>query len=421
MYALVDCNNFYASCERLFRPQLKNKPVVVLSNNDGCVIARSEEAKALGIAMCTPAFMSEPLFKKHGVQVFSSNYTLYGDISDRVMKTLSTFVPKMEVYSIDESFLDMSELNYTNLLTLAVNIRKTIMQNIGIPVSVGIAPTKTLAKMANRYAKKKFHEIGVFYAANDDLVCEMLQHTQVEDIWGIGQQYALLLRKHGVSTAYDVIGLPEDWIRNTMSVVGLRLLNELKGIPSVEWEYEQKAKKNICTSRSFGNLTNDYSIVKEAISNYAAACALKLRNQNSVCTAVQVFISTNPHKTEQRQYRHSITIQCETATNLTKEIIGYALRGLDIIFRHNEYLFMKCGVMVLNVIPESTVQMNMFDNESRKKDKLLSGVVDFVNRYMGKDTVRMAVQRFERRYKLKAEHLSKKYTTDINEILTIKN
>ena len=275
--------------------------------------------------------------------------------------------------------------------------------------------------MANRYAKKKFHEIGVFYAANDDLVCEMLQHTQVEDIWGIGQQYALLLRKHGVSTAYDVIGLPEDWIRNTMSVVGLRLLNELKGIPSVEWEYEQKAKKNICTSRSFGNLTNDYSIVKEAISNYAAACALKLRNQNSVCTAVQVFISTNPHKTEQRQYRHSITIQCETATNLTKEIIGYALRGLDIIFRHNEYLFMKCGVMVLNVIPESTVQMNMFDNESRKKDKLLSGVVDFVNRYMGKDTVRMAVQRFERRYKLKAEHLSKKYTTDINEILTIKN
>src|SRR5687767_4759950 len=193
MFALVDCNNFYASCERLFQPKLNDKPVVVLSNNDGCVIARSDEAKALGIVMGTPAYMSEGLFRKNDVYVFSSNYTLYGDLSERVMKTLTLFV----LYSIDEAFLDMGELVYSDLLKLGITIRKTVMQNIGIPVTIGIAPTKTLAKMANRYAKKKFKDVGVFYAANDTLINEMLEFTEVEDIWGIGRQYALLLRKNG--------------------------------------------------------------------------------------------------------------------------------------------------------------------------------------------------------------------------------
>ncbi len=420
MYALVDCNNFYVSCERLFQPQLQGKPVVVLSNNDGCVISRSDEAKALGIVMGTPSYMSEDTFKKHSVKVFSSNYTLYGDMSERVMKTLAGFVPRLELYSIDEAFLDMSDLDYFDLLQLGNTIRKTVVQNIGIPVCVGIAPTKTLAKMANRYAKKKQKDVGVFYAANEKLINEMLEFTAVSDIWGVGHQYALLLEKNGINTAKDVTSLPADWMRENMSVVGLRMWNELKGTPSIEWEFEPKAKKNICTSRSFGKLTNDYSLVKEAISNHAAACALKLRKQKSVCTEVHVFISTNPHKLDHKQYHHSITIQCETATNLPNEIIGYALKGLDIIYKHNEYFYMKCGVMVFNIISENTIQGNIFNIKSREKEKILAKVMDKVNAYMGKDTVRMAVQRFERRYKLRADHLSKKYTTNINEIVKIK-
>ena len=421
MFALIDCNNFYASCERLFQPKVNNKPVVVLSNNDGCVIARSDEAKALGIVMGTPAYMSESLFKKNDVHVFSSNYTLYGDMSERVMKTLSLFIPRMEIYSIDEAFLDMSELEYADLLRLGLTIRKTIMQNTGIPVTLGIAPTKTLAKMANRYAKKKFKDVGVFYAANETLINEMLEFTEVENIWGIGRQYALLLRNNGFKTAKDVSNIPPDWIRDKLSVVGLRLLKELKGLPCIEWEFEPKAKKNICTSRSFGSLTKDYSIVKEAISNYAAACAMKLRKERSVCRSVNVFISTNPHKVEHTQYSHSITIQCDTATNLTSEIIRYALKGLEIIFKKNDYYYMKCGVIVLNLIPENTVQINIFDKADRTKDKKLAKVMDAVNIEMGKDTLRMAVQRFDRRYRLRAEKLSKKYTTDFKEILKVKN
>lgn len=420
MYALVDCNNFYASCERLFQPRLKKLPVVVLSNNDGCVIARSDEAKALGIVMGTPAFMSEELFKQNNVQVFSSNYTLYGDLSDRVMQTLASFVPRMELYSIDEAFLDMSELVYENLLELGLRIRRTVIQNVGIPVSVGIAPTKTLAKMANRYAKKKFKDVGVFYAAPGRLTEEMLRNTEVEDIWGIGSRYSLLLRRNGIKTAHDILNIPPDWMRSKMSVVGLRLWNELHGIPSIEWEYEPKSKKNICTSRSFGNMTNDYSLLKEAVSNYASICAAKLRKQNSVAKCVNVFIATNPHKQHHKQYSHSITLQCETATNLTGEIIGYALKGLQLVYKQGDYLYMKCGVMVLNLIPETEVQINMFDEQHRSKSKKLCTVMDAVNKQMGRDTLRMAVQRFDRRYKLRAEKLSKKYTTNIKEILKVK-
>ena len=420
MFALVDCNNFYASCERLFDPKLNGRPVVVLSNNDGCVIARSDEAKALGIVMGTPAYMIENTLQEHNVKVFSSNYTLYGDLSDRVMKTLASFVPKIELYSIDEAFLDMSELAYTDLLKLGLTIRRTVMQNIGIPVSVGIAPTKTLAKMANRYAKKKFKNVGVFYAANQALLDEMLTQTEVGDIWGVGNRYALLLRKNNIFTAKDITTLPADWMRQHMTAVGLRMWHELQGMASIAWEYEPPGKKNICTSRSFGKLTNDLSVLKEAVSNYAALCALKLRKQKSVCKSVHVFVSTNPHKTELKQYQHSITIICQTPTNLTGEIIGYALKGLEIIFKPKDYLYMKCGVMVLDLQDEDTIQVSMFDRKERAKDKVIMATMDKLNAAMGRDTVRMAVQRFDRRYRLRAEHLSKKYTTDINQLLKIK-
>jgi DNA polymerase V len=326
----------------------------------------------------------------------------------------------MEIYSIDEAFLDMGELEYTDLLMLGITIRKTILQHIGIPVTIGIASTKTLAKMANRYAKKKFKDVGVFYAGNQRLINEMLAFTEVEDIWGIGKQYATLLRNNGFKTAMDVVNIPADWIRDKLTVVGLRMWKELTGTPCIDWEYEPKKKKNICTSRSFGHLTNDYSLVREAISNYAAACAMKLRKEEAVCRSVNVFISTNPHKAEHKQYSHSVTIQCETPTNLTREIIGYALKGLEIIFKPKDYFYMKCGVMVLDLVPETLVQLNIFDNTDRTKDKVLAKVMDQVNNEMGRDTIRMAVQRFDSRYRLRAEKLSKKYTTDFKEILKVK-
>ncbi|MDQ6763885.1 MAG: Y-family DNA polymerase [Bacteroidota bacterium] len=421
MYALVDCNNFYASCERLFQPHLLNKPVVVLSNNDGCVIARSDEAKALGIVMGTPAHMIKDVFKKHDIKVFSSNYTLYGDLSDRVMKTLAPFAPKMELYSIDEAFLDFSELAYANLYELGIKIRSTVIKNIGIPVSIGIAPTKTLAKMANRYAKKKYKDVGVYLAGNEQQVNEMLDNTQVADIFGIGASYSNLLNDNGFKTAKDVTTIPPDWMRSKMSVVGLRLWNELKGIPSIEWEFEPKAKKNICTSRSFGKMTNDYSIVKEAISNHAATCAVKLRKQNCVCKKVNVFIQTNPNRPDLKQYKHSITFQCETATNVSNEIIAYALKALDIMYLHDDYFYFKCGVMVLDLIPQSVVQISMFDGHDRSKGKILNTIMDEMNLTMGEGTVRMAVQRFEKRYKLRAQYLSKKYTTNIKDIIKVKS
>ncbi|WP_018615722.1 Y-family DNA polymerase [Segetibacter koreensis] len=418
MYALVDCNNFYVSCERLFNPKLEGRPVIVLSNNDGCAIARSEEAKALGIDMGTPAFMIKEVIEKNEVAVFSSNYTLYGDLSDRVMKTLEGFVPRLEIYSIDEAFLDIHDLLHSDLLTLGMKIRNSIKQNIGIPVSVGIAPTKTLAKMANRFAKKKRKELGVHWAANERLTEEMLESTQVEDVWGIGHQYSLFLKRNGFKTALQLRNAPDEWIRKKMTVKGQRLLNELRGIPAIEWEFEAQPKKNICTSRSFGKLQSEKSEIKEALCNYAAACALKLRQQSSCCKKVNVFVQTNPHKTEDKQYSGSISIQLETPSNNTTEIIKYASKGFDIIFKEG-YSYLKCGVIVMDLVPADQVQGSLFATK-KNKGKMLMETMDKVNRALGKEIVRLAVQGFEKRYRLKAEHLSPCYTTNINDILKVR-
>ena len=419
MYALVDCNNFYVSCERLFNPKLEGKPVIVLSNNDGCAVSRSDEAKALGIEMATPAFMAREIIKKNNVAVFSSNYTLYGDISDRVMKTLGNFVPRLEIYSIDEAFLDMHDLDYTDLLELGLKIKKTVKQNVGIPVCVGIAPTKTLAKMANRYAKKYRKNIGVHWAANDHLIKEMLETTDIGDIWGIGRQYARFLKRNGFNSALDFISAPEEWVRKNMTVVGQRLFNELKGIPAIEWEFETPRKKNICTSKSFGKLQTGKEKIAEAVSNYAANCALKLRNQNSCCRSINVFLQTNLHRTQDKQYSRSITIDLPTPTNFTGEIIKYATKGFDIIFKEG-YNYLKCGVMALEIVPDEKIQASLFDKCNRKKNKIVMEAMDKINQCLGKEIVRMSVQGFEKRYRLKTDYLSFHYTTDINQILKVK-
>ena len=420
MIALVDCNNFYASCERLFNPKLQGRPIIVLSNNDGCAIARSDEAKAIGIVMGSPAYQLQDVIKQNNVAVFSSNYTLYGDISDRVMKTLSIFVPAIEIYSIDEAFLDMQSLACSDLYKLGLKIKQTVKKNIGIPVSVGIAPTKALAKMANRFAKKTKKNIGVHLAHNNDLINEMLAYTNIGEVWGIGHQYALFLQKNGIKTALDFINVPEEWVRKELTVVGQRLYNELKGTSAIQWEEEVKDKKNICTSRSFGNLLSNKDEIKEALVNYAANCALKLRQQKCCCRKVKVYVQTNQHRIEDRQYSGSITIDLNTPSNTTAEIIKYASRALDIVFRpyHN---YLKCGIEVLDLVSEDCIQTNLFTPAANTRQKDVMKALDKVNKSLGKEVVRMAVQGFDKKYRLKAEYLSPCYTTNIKHILKVKN
>jgi DNA polymerase V len=419
MIALIDCNNFYVSCERVFNPALQNKPVIVLSNNDGCAIARSEEAKALGIKMGAPAHLVRDVIEKNGVQVFSSNYTLYGDMSARVMQVIKEFVPTTEIYSIDEIFADLSTLKYAELATLAKEIREAVMRCTGIPVSIGIAKTKTLAKMANRYVKKTRPGEGVFCADEDWKVKDILLFTKVADIWGIGNQYANLLEKNGFYTAADFLNAPEDWVRKEMAVVGLRTQQELKGVPCLKWEEEAKAKKNICTSRGFGKLITSRREVQQAIATFTAACAQKLRKQNSCARKVHVFIQTNVHRKEDPQYFHSITLDLTVATNSTRELLKYAMTALNIIYQPG-YNYAKTGVIVMDLIPSTQVQLALFDSENREKDKNMMKAIDHVNKTFGKDVVRTARQEFNKKWKLRQQHLSQLYTTRFDQLMIVK-
>ena len=415
MYAMVDCNSFYCSCERLFDPALGKRPVIVLSNNDGCAVSRTDEAVSLGIAMGTPEFMIYDKIRKHNIAVFSSNYTLYQDMSERVMLTMGSFVPGMEIYSIDEAFLDMHDLPYEDLLDLSMRIRRTVMNNTGIPVSVGIAPTKTLAKMANRYAKKYHKDPGVFYAASQILIDEMLEATEVKDIWGIGKQHAAMLKNNGIDTAAELSKAPDAWILKQMTVIGHRLVTELRGIPSLQWEFTPQKRKNITTSRSFGELIDDKNIISEALANHAASCARKLRDQHSATQKVHVFLQTNPHRTQDQQYLRSINMEMPVPCNDNASIIKAALRGLDLIF-HPGYNYKKVGIIVMELVPDDTVQMAMFHSNNLHRMKSLMKTIDDINRVKGKETVRMGIQVGEKKYKLRANHLSKHYTTNINEL-----
>lgn len=412
---MVDCNAFYCSCERLFDPSLAKKPVIVLSNNDGCAVARTDEAKSLGIEMGTPGFMIRDKIATHGIAVFSSNYTLYQDLSDRVMQTLGSFVPGMEVYSIDEAFLDMNDLPYEDLLGLAITIRKTVMRNIGIPVCVGIAATKTLAKMANRYAKKYHQDVGVFYAANPQLVNELLLETKVQDIWGVGKKHAELLLTHGIVTAADLAKTPDAWIRKNMSVVGLRLVHELRGTPAIKWEFEQQKKQHICTSRSFGELTEDIAVLSEALANHATSCATKLRQQQTAAAALQVFLQTNPHRTGDKQYARSVNIVLPVAANDNASIIKSAVHGLQLIYQPG-YRYKKCGVVVMEIVPETSVQASLLDQGKQNKWNRIMKTVDQINHAGGKETVRMGSQLGDKKWKLRAELLSRQYTTNIEQL-----
>lgn len=416
MYALVDCNNFYVSCERAFNPKLEKRPVIVLSNNDGCAIARSNEAKQLGIEMGTPAFMIEDLIRRNNVAVLSSNYALYGDLSDRVMTILNGYAPAVEQYSIDEAFLDFTGMMREDLTELGHAVKTAVRQQTSIPISVGLAPTKTLAKVANKIAKKAQ---GIHWIRSDEDRRQALQATAIKDIWGIGPERTKLLLRKGIQTGADLVVLPEAWIRREMSVTGERLLKELQGTPCIEWELDPAPKKNICTSRSFGRLITERQDLIEAVATYTASCAEKLRAQGSCARQVHLFIQTNPHKVEDRQYFRSITIPLEVPSSHTPELTKAALRGFELIFRKG-YRYMKCGVIVMDLVPATVVQSGLFDKEDRPRNSKLMEAMDKINTSFGPDLVRFAVQGYEKRFKLRQAHRTPRYTTRIDEIVKIR-
>lgn len=419
MYGLIDCNNFYASCERVFQPSLNGKAIVVLSNNDGCVIARSAEAKALGIPMGEPAFKLKELIESNKVYVFSSNYVLYGDMSNRVMTTIGAFVPEMEIYSIDEAFLLLNGFENINLSELGGKLVQTVIRNTGIPVSLGIAPTKTLAKVANKFAKKYKAYKGVCIIDTDDKREKALKLTKIGDVWGIGRQYTKKLEYYSVNTAWDFTQRSKGWVKQQMGVVGERTWLELRGTPCIETE-SPKSKKTICTSRSFGEKLTTIEPISEAVANFAAGCAEKLRAQKSTAAVVIVFIHTNPFATNQPQYYNQVAMQLSVSSNDSTELIDYALKGLQSIFREG-YQYKKAGVIVSEISPEKPLQTDMFDTRDRTKYNKVMGVMDKLNASYGRQKVKIAAQGFDRKWKLKNEKLSPCYTTNIGDIFEVKS
>jgi DNA polymerase V len=412
---LVDCNNFYVSCERVFDPCLNGKPVIVLSNNDGCAISRSNEAKLLGIKMGVPAFSIKDVIEKFDVKVFSSNYALYGDMSRRVMSLLSEYAPEMEIYSIDEAFLYFQGIPENALLNHGKKMVHRVGKFTGIPLSLGIAPTKSLAKIANKIAKKQGRDVFIIDKEN---TTDVLKKFPIEDVWGIGSQHAAFLKKQGIVTAYDFIGFPGDWVRKNLTVVGLRLWEELQSRPSIRSEIETPSKKNICTSLSFGEMQTDFLPLEEAVTAYASRCAEKLRKQKSCAGTLMVFLHTNQFREDLQQYARNIVIHLPVPTNSTLELVHFSKEGLKRIYKKG-YAYKKAGIIVSNFVPESEVQQNMFDTTDRKKHASLMKAVDKLNKDYGKETVRIASQGFTQSWKLRQEKLSSRYTTRWSELITI--
>lgn len=418
MIGLVDCNNFYASCERVFRPDLNGKPVIVLSNNDGCVIARSNEAKALGIKMGIPVFQIQEMIRKQEISVFSTNFTLYGDLSSRVMFCLSSFVRDIEVYSIDESFLDFSSmLKYYDLPEYARNIVYTVRKNTGIPVSMGIAPTKTLAKVANKFAKKHPGYKGVCIIDTESKRKRALQLTGIGDVWGIGRRMSAKLKLKGVETAFDFTQLPREWVRKNMTVVGERTWRELRGEPCIGLDQEPTPKKQICKSSSFGSMVNDFAPLSEAVATFAAVCAQKLRAQNGCAASLMVFIHTNNFRSDLPQYYKNCVITLPVPSNSTPEIVHYAIEALKKIYIEG-YAYKKAGVIITEIVPAGAIQLNLFSPADYDKQKRLMTVLDKLNATYNRNKVYVASQGTGR-WKLHQEHLSPRYTTNWDDIITV--
>jgi DNA polymerase V len=411
VFALVDCNNFYVSCERVFNPKLQGKPVIVLSNNDGCVVARSNEAKALGIKMGVAAFEIAGLLKKHNVISLSSNYTLYADMSSRVMDTLSTFSPDMEVYSIDEAFLNLAGIS-DSLADYGHQIRQTVKKWTGMPVSIGIANTKTLAKIANHISKKSSHVDGVL-----DLTCaanpeEILASVPVEKVWGIGIKMTIVLKRVGINTALDLSKADIGWIRDKFGVVGVRTVYELRGEPCYELEQNPPAQKSLVVSRMFGQPIEDIEQLKEATATYAARAGEKLREQKLTAGAVSIFVTTS--RFIKNKYFNSHTTEFAIPTNDTTELIQAAISSIEKLYRKG-CQFKKCGVILIGLVPESQMQRGLFDNVEREKAARLMQAIDTINAKVD-SPVRWAVEGINQPWQVKFKRRSSRYTTRWDEL-----
>ena len=418
MYALVDCNNFYASCERVFQPQLVGKPIVILSNNDGCIISRSDEAKALGISMGAPEFKVRQELKEKNIQVFSSNYPLYGDMSQRVMKILEGFTPHTEPYSIDEAFMNFDGMRIPDFHEYGLQMKNRIMKWLSIPVSVGFAETKALSKVANKIARK-FPERtkGVYVIDTEEKRIKALKWTKIEDVWGIGFRLTKKMQAKNIFTAFDFT-LPENetYIKTTMGVLGMRLKYELEGKSVMEME-EPKDKKTIAITRSFSGNIKTISEMKERISTFATVCAEKLRKQKSCCYGVMVYLRKDKYNIERKKYNFLKIETLPFASNSSLTISNLAVKMLKTIFEEGE-IYKKAGVIVTNIIPENQKQFHLFEEENPKHLKLME-VMDAYYKKTGERKIRLGNQDLQKTWKMKQDHLSKKYTTDIHHILEI--
>ena len=394
MFAIVDCDNCYVSCERVFRPDLNGKPVVVLSNNDGCVVARSNEAKQMGIKAGTPFYQLKDLFLGQEIAVFSSNYELYGDMTDRVMSIIRSEVPDFYRYSIDEGFCMLQGMEHLDLKAWGEQLHKRILRATGMPVSIGIAQTKTLAKMASHYAKHYKGYRHCCYIDSDEKRRKALKLYPIDEVWGIGRQYARRLEAVGVKTAYDFASLSKSWVRATFNIVATRTWMELNGEDCIPLE-DMSKKKSICTSRSFPGMVNDMETLRTSISNFAVRCAEKLRRQQSAASVVSVFIDTNHFREDLPQYWNMAEERLLTPTNATIQIVECALRCTQRIFRQG-YQYKRAGVIVMGICPEDAVQTDFvdYDPERYKKVKRLDEVIDRINRENGSETVVLGSQQY---------------------------
>lgn len=417
IYALIDCNSFYVSCERVFDPSLEGKPVVVLSNNDGCAVSRSEEAKKW-IPMGAPIHKHTKEVILHDIQLFSSNYTFYSDMSSRVMSILDNFSPDVEIYSIDEAFISLNGFERRDLTEYVRDIRDTIKNWTGIPVSIGLGETKTLAKIANRVAKKTPELNGVFNIYRHPEKDEILSRIDVSDIWGVGKQHTRLLKSHGIYSALDLKNTSDSFIRKYMTVVGLRTAMELRGASCIDLE-DIEPNKQIIRSRSFGHDVKDYEELKQAISMHASRAGEKLREQKSIAKHISIFIKTNAFK-DVPQYSNHMGTYLYEPTSYTPYIIDTATRLLDKIYKQG-YSYKKAGVMIGEICPEDNVQLNLFSsNKNLKKQIELMKAVDRINNVWGRETVRFASSGFKRGWSMKRARLSKRYTTHWNELVSVR-
>ena len=420
--ALIDCNNFYVSCERAFNPRLIGRPVVVLSNNDGCVVARSNEVKALGVRMGVPWFQLKDLAKKHDIIALSSNYALYADMSNRVMSLLSSFSPSQEVYSIDECFLDLTGLEHRGLTDYGQEFRETIQRHVGLPVCVGIAPTKTLAKLANHVAKKWPEYVGVcdLTKFDNDTLDQLLDQIEVSEVWGVGPRITPRLQDMGIKTVLNLKKAPRGKIRQRFSVVMERTMAELNGESCIELEDVAPPKQQIMSSRSFGVPVFDLAELEQSVASYTVRAAVKLRNQASLAGAVQVYIRTNPFKEKEPQYSQGVTVPLPVPTSDSRTLVGAALGGLKRIFRPG-FAYAKSGIMLMNLIPKDRREMTLFDDPLQlgRSDALMN-VMDRINRNFGKGAIRLLGEGAEQRWKMRTGNKSPNYTTRISDLVVAK-